>query len=79
MQMNVVSPISYAIETIIQEGKKHLAVSSIIFGTITKNGFNVLMTDLVADVIGFYKKIIEETSLRVRRLELDYLNHRSRL
>ncbi|MCK5606474.1 glycosyltransferase family 2 protein, partial [Candidatus Pacearchaeota archaeon] len=33
MQMNIVSPYSYTIETVIQAGKKHLAVTSVPIGT----------------------------------------------
>jgi glycosyltransferase involved in cell wall biosynthesis len=146
MQMNIVSPFSYTIETIIQAGKKHLAVTSVPIGTNPKTresrlfksiprfierslttmirmytmyqplrvffyigfffilaglipsvrfliyyfmgqgsghiqslifaailfivGFQVLVVGLVADVISFNRKLIEETLLRVRRMEL---------
>lgn len=146
MQMNIVSPFSYTIETVIQAGKKHLAVTSVPIGTNEKTresrlfksipnfiersvttmirmytmyqplkvffyigsilialglipslrflyyylagvgsghiqslifaaimfvvGFQVLMIGLVADVIGFNRKLIEEILLRVRRIEL---------
>ncbi len=147
MQMNIVSPFSYTIETVIQAGKKHLAVDSVPIGTNAKTrdsrlfksipqfvknqittivrmytmyqplrvffyvgslmillglipsirfiyyflagagaghiqslifaaimfitGFQVLMIGLVADVIGFNRKLIEETLLRVKMLELN--------
>jgi glycosyltransferase involved in cell wall biosynthesis len=150
MQMNIVSPFSYTIETIIQAGKKHLAVTSVPIGTNPKTresrlfknipnfierslttmirmytmyqplrvffyigfffilaglipsvrfliyyfmgqggghiqslifaailfivGFQVLVIGLVADVISFNRRLIEETLLRVRRIELDHLN-----
>ena len=150
MQMNIVSSFSYTIETIIQAGKKNLAVASVPVGTNPKtresqlfksipkylehsattivrmytmyqplkvffyigclcilagmipsvrfliyysmgqgsghiqslifaailfiSGFQVLMIGLVADVISFNRKLIEETLLRVRRIELDHLN-----
>ena len=150
MQMNIVSSFSYTIETIIQAGKKNLAVASVHVGTNPKtresqlfksipkylehsattivrmytmyqplkvffyigclcilagmvpsirfltyyfmgqgsghiqslifaailfiSGFQVLMIGLVADVISFNRKLIEETLLRVRRIELDHLN-----
>ena len=150
MQMNIVSPFSYTIETIIQAGKKHLAVTSVPIGTNPKTresrlfksiprfierslttmirmytmyqplrvffyigfffilaglipsvrfliyyfmgqggghiqslifaailfivGFQVLVVGLVADVISFNRRLIEETLLRVRRIELDHLN-----
>ena len=153
MQMNIVSPFSYTIETIIQAGKKHLAVTSVPIGTNPKTresrlfksipnfierslttmirmytmyqplrvffyigfffilaglipsvrfliyyfmgqgsghiqslilasilfvvGFQVLVVGLVADVISFNRRLIEETLLRVRRIELDHLNSAS--
>jgi hypothetical protein len=153
MQMNIVSPYSYTIETIIQAGKKHLAVTSVPIGTNPKTresrlfnsipkfmerslttmirmyamyqplrvffyigclciigglipsvrfliyyltgngaghiqslilaailfivGFQVLIIGLVADVISFNRRLIEETLLRVKRIELDHLNKRN--
>jgi glycosyltransferase involved in cell wall biosynthesis len=150
MQMNIVSPFSYTIETIIQAGKKQLAVKSVPIGTNPKTresrlfksiprfierslttmirmytmyqplrvffyigfffilagiipsvrfliyyfmgqggghiqslifaailfivGFQVLVVGLVADVISFNRRLIEETLLRVRRIELTHLN-----
>lgn len=37
-------------------------------------GFQVLMIGLVADIISFNRRLIEETLLRVRHIELDHLN-----
>ena len=37
-------------------------------------GFQVLVVGLVADVISFNRRLIEEILLRVRRIELDHLN-----
>jgi hypothetical protein len=150
MQMNIVSPYSYTIETVIQAGKKHLAVMSVPIGTNPKTresrllksipkflerslttmirmytmyqplrvffyvgvlciiaglipsarfvyfyfttggqghiqslifaaimfiiGFNVLMIGLLADVVSFNRRLIEETLLRVKHIELDHLN-----
>ena len=154
LQMNIVSPYSYTIETIIQAGKKHLAVTSVPVGTNPKTresrlfksipkflerslttmirmytmyqpmrvffyigclcilgglipsirflfyyftsggtghiqslilaailfiiGFQVLMIGLVADVISFNRRLIEETLLRIRRIELTHLNPRTK-
>lgn len=151
MQMNVVSPYTYTIETVIQAGKKHLAVSSVPIGTNPQTresrlfkslpkflersittmirmyamyqplrvffyigciciisglipsirflyyyftqggvghiqslilaailfivGFQILMIGLVADVISFNRRLIEETLLRVKRIELGHLNY----
>lgn len=150
LQMNIVSSFSYTIETVIQAGKKDLAIANVPIGTNPKTrestlfksipkflehsattmirmytmyqplkvffyigclcilvglvpsirfliyylmgqggghiqslilaailfivGFQVLMMGLVADVISFNRKLIEETLLRVRRIELDHLN-----
>lgn len=38
-------------------------------------GFQVLTLGLVADIISFNRKLIEETLLRVKRIELDYLSN----
>jgi len=149
MKMNVLSPFSYTIETVIQAGKKHITIKSVPIGTNPKTresrlfksipkflersastmirmytmyhplrvffiigclcilvglvpsirfliyylmgkgsghiqslilaailfiaGFQVLMIALVADVISFNRKLIEETLLRVRRIEFDHL------
>jgi len=37
-------------------------------------GFQVFMIGLLADVISFNRKLIEETLLRVKRIELDHVN-----
>ena len=150
MQMNIVSAFSYTIETVIQAGKKNMAVTNVPVGTNPKTresrlfqsipkfiehslttmvrmytmyqplkvffyigclcilaglipsirflfyfftgqgsghiqslilsailfiiGFQVFMIGLVADVISFNRKLIEETLLRVRRIEFDHLN-----
>jgi glycosyltransferase involved in cell wall biosynthesis len=150
MQMNIVSYFSYTIETVIQAGKKDLALTNVPVGTNPKTresrlfqsipkflehsattmirtyamykplrlffyigclcvfgglipsirflfyyfigqgsghiqslilaailfiiGFQLFMIGLVADVISFNRKLIEETLLRVKRIELDYLN-----
>lgn len=149
MQMNIVSPFSYTIETIIQAGRKHLAVTSVPIGTNPKTrdsrlfksipnfiersvstmirmytmyqplrvffyigtfltimglipsfrflyyyftgnggghiqslifgaimllvGFQVFMIGIVADVIGFNRKLIEEALLKIKHIELDLL------
>lgn len=154
MQMNIVSPFSYTIETIIQAGKKHLAVKSVPVGVNPKTresrlfksipkflerslttmirmytmyqplrvffyigsfclllglipslrfvyyyfsgdgaghiqslifaaiflivGFQVFMIGLVADVISFNRRLIEETLLRIKHIELDHLEDRNR-
>lgn len=150
MQMNIVSPYSYTIETVIQAGKKHLAVTSVPIGTNPETresrlfrsipkflerslttmirmytmyqplrvffyvgvlciiaglipsirflyfffttggqghiqslifaailfivGFNILMIGLLADIVSFNRRLVEETLLRVKRIELSRLN-----
>ena len=147
MQMNIVSPFSYTIETVIQAGKKHLAVESIpvktnpktresrLFNSVTEFilqsmatmvrmytmyqplrvffyigvlliliglvpsvrfliyyaigqgdghvqslifgaiffivGFHVLMIGLLADVISFNRRLIEDTLLRIKNIEME--------
>mgnify|MGYP006289676433 CR=1 FL=1 len=147
LQTNIVSPFSYTIETVIQAGKKHMAVTSVPVNTNSKTrssrlfksiphfvmnqvstivrmytmyqplrvfffvgcililtglipsvrfliyyftgngaghiqslifaaimfivGFQVLMIGLLADVISFNRRLIEETLVRVRRMEFD--------
>jgi glycosyltransferase involved in cell wall biosynthesis len=149
MQMNIVSSFSYTIETVIQAGKKDLAITNVPVGTNPKTresrlfqsipkflehslttmirtyamykplrvffyigcffiisglipsirflfyyfngqgsghiqslilaailfiiGFQVFLIGLVADIISCNRKLIEETLLRVKRIELDYL------
>ena len=149
MMMNILSPFSYTIETVIQAGKKYIAIDSVPIGTNPKTresrlfkslpkfierslstmirmytmyqplrvfffvgslcilaglvpsirfliyyfmgqgaghiqslilaavlfiaGFQVLMIAMVADVISFNRRLIEETLLRVRHIEFDHL------
>ncbi len=47
-----------------------LILAAILFIT----GFQVLMIGLVADIISLNRRLIEETLLRVKRIELDHLN-----
>ena len=55
------------------QGSGH--IQSLIFAAILFIvGFQVLVIGLVADVISFNRRLIEETLLRVRRMEFDYLN-----
>jgi len=148
LQMNVVSPFSYTIETVIQAGKKHLAITSVPIGTNPKTresrlfksipnfiersvstmirvytmyqplrvffyigclafilglipsfrflfqylsgngsghiqslifaaimfiiGFQAVMIGMLADVIGFNRKLIEEILVKVRKIELEH-------
>lgn len=59
------------------QGEGH--IQSLIFAAILFIiGFQVLIIGLVADVISFNRKLIEETLLRVRRIELDHLNKDTR-
>jgi hypothetical protein len=55
------------------EGGGHIQ-SLILAAVLFIIGFQVLMIGLVADEISFNRKLIEETLLRVRRIELDHLN-----
>lgn len=53
-------------------------VQSLIFAAIMFIiGFQILIIGLVADVIGFNRKLIEETLLRVKKIELDVKSQES--
>jgi len=60
---------------IIGQGSGHLQ-SVILAAILLIVGFQVLMIGLVADLIGFNRKILEELLYRVRFLEVDH-NQRS--
>lgn len=54
-------------------------VQSLIFAAILFIiGFQVMILGLLGDVISFNRKLIEETLLRVKRIELDYLDDRNK-
>ncbi len=56
------------------EGAGH--IQSLIFAAVLFIiGFQVLVLGLLGDVISFNRKLIEETLLRVKRIELDLLNN----
>jgi cytochrome c biogenesis protein CcdA len=57
-------------------GKGHIQ-SLILAAILFILGFQVLMIGLVADIISFNRKLIEEALMRVRRLELKNGDHRS--
>ena len=51
-------------------------IQSLIFAAVLFIiGFQVLVLGLLGDVISFNRKLIEETLLRVKRIELDFLNN----
>jgi hypothetical protein len=56
------------------QGEGHIQ-SLILAAILFLIGFQVLVIGLVADVISFNRKLIEETLLRVRRIELDQLRN----
>ncbi|MBC2716528.1 MAG: glycosyltransferase family 2 protein [Desulfobacteraceae bacterium] len=57
------------------EGDSAGHIQSLIFAAIMFIvGFQVIILGLLGDVISFNRKLIEETLLRVRRIELDFLN-----
>ena len=56
------------------EGDGH--IQSLIFAAILFIiGFQVVILGLIGDVISFNRKLIEETLLRVKRIELDGLEN----
>jgi len=58
-----------------QGGTGHIQ-SLILAAILFVIGFQVLMIALVADVISFNRRLVEETLHRVRRIELNLLNPR---
>jgi len=62
---------------LIGEGSGHIQ-SLILAAILFIIGFQVFMIGLVADVISFNRRLIEETLLRVRRIELTHLNPRDK-
>jgi glycosyltransferase involved in cell wall biosynthesis len=55
------------------QGSGHIQ-SLILSAVLLVVGFHILMIGLVADVIACNRRLIEETLLRVRRIEMDHLN-----
>jgi glycosyltransferase involved in cell wall biosynthesis len=59
------------------EGSGH--IQSLIFAAILFIvGFQILVLGLVADVISFNRRLIEETLFRIRRIEFNHLNTREK-
>ncbi|MDA3896626.1 MAG: glycosyltransferase family 2 protein [Desulfobacteraceae bacterium] len=59
------------------EGAGH--IQSLIFASIFFIiGFQVLIVGLLGDVISFNRKLIEETLLRIKRIELDLINENNK-
>ena len=56
-------------------GKGSGHIQSLIFAAVLfVVGFQILVLGLVADVISFNRRLIEETLFRVRRIELDHIS-----
>jgi len=69
----LIPSVRFLIYYIMGQGAGH--IQSLILATILfVVGFQVLMIGLVADVLSFNRRLIEETLLRVRRIELTHLN-----
>jgi glycosyltransferase involved in cell wall biosynthesis len=60
---------------IVDQGMGHIQ-SLILSAILIIVGFQVLLIGLVADLIGFNRKILEEAIYRIRNLEIESINHR---
>ena len=69
----LIPSIRFLIYYFMGQGSGHIQ-SLILAAILFIVGFQVMMIGLVADVISFNRRLIEETLLRVRHIELDQLN-----
>jgi glycosyltransferase involved in cell wall biosynthesis len=114
LRLNIISPFTYTLESIIQAGKKHITIahvpirtneklresrlfksipdyikslyfyftgggaghiqSLIISGMLVTMGFMLIMIGLVADIISFNRRLIEDTLYRVKKMELNKMS-----
>ena len=73
----LVPSIRFLIYYLMGKGSGHVQ-SLILAAVLFIVGFNVLMIALVADVVSFNRKLIEETLFRVRRIEFDHLQNKDK-
>ena len=69
----LIPSIRFLIYYFMGQGAGHIQ-SLILAAILFVVGFQVLMIGLVGDIISFNRRLIEETLLRVRHIELDHLN-----
>jgi glycosyltransferase involved in cell wall biosynthesis len=69
----LIPSIRFLIYYLMGQGTGHIQ-SLILSAVLLVVGFQILMIGLVADVIACNRRLIEETLLRVRYIEMDYLN-----
>ena len=75
--VGLVPSIRFLIYYFMGKGSGHIQ-SLILAAVLFIVGFQVLMIALVADVISFNRKLIEETLFRVRRIEFDHLQDKGK-
>ena len=71
--VGLIPSIRFLIYYFMGQGAGHIQ-SLILAAILFVVGFQVLVLGLVADVISFNRRLIEETLLRLRRIEFDHLN-----
>jgi glycosyltransferase involved in cell wall biosynthesis len=71
----LVPSIRFLIYYFMDQGSGHIQ-SLILAAVLFIVGFQILVLGLVADVISFNRRLIEETLFRIRRIEFDYLNEK---
>jgi len=75
--VGLVPSIRFVIYFFMGQGGGH--IQSLIFAAVLFIvGFQILVLGLVADVISFNRRLIEETLFRIRRIELDHLCEKDR-
>jgi glycosyltransferase involved in cell wall biosynthesis len=71
--IGLIPSIRFLIYYLMGQGQGHIQ-SLILAAILIVVGFQILVIGLVADVISFNRRLIEETLLRLRRIEFDHLN-----
>jgi glycosyltransferase involved in cell wall biosynthesis len=71
----LVPSIRFLIYYFMGQGSGHIQ-SLILAAVLFIVGFQILVLGLVADVISFNRRLIEESLFRIRRIEFDYLNQK---
>ena len=73
--VGLVPSIRFLIYFLMGQGSGH--IQSLIFAAILFIvGFQILVLGLVADVISFNRRLIEETLFRIRRIEFDHMSEK---
>jgi hypothetical protein len=73
----LIPSVRFLIYFLIGESSGHIQ-SLILSAILFIIGFQVIMIGLIADIISFNRRLIEETLLRVRRIEFDHLSSKNK-